>query len=318
MCIQVTFKVSPNAISSLVSVCGRMGYGLRIGPMTGPSGPALARVNLSARQAKGLGLLMSGTSGRPGTTSSASAALQSSLESRLQALTPGHGSTLYKMTWKQWATPSGRCRFRLRASVLRTSETGCTGWPTPAARDWKGATLERWGTNARPLNEVAVLAGWATPAAHEFAGNPEASIARKQALGIGNTCTILSQQAVLAGWPTAAASDGSGGKGFRTGVSMTGRMPDGSKVTMDLSASVKLAFHDLQQPARLTASGEMLTGSSAGMESSGQLNPAHSRWLMGLPAAWDACAPTATPSSRRKPQRSSARTWAPEPLSTSP
>jgi hypothetical protein len=299
-----TCEDSTSATSSPESAAGPSLFAAPAGQMIDLFGPVPVRANLSPRQAKELDLMTSGTSGRPSTGSSKSAALQSSLESKLRARTQSLGLTLYKMTWKPWAMPSGRLRSRLRASVLRTSETARTGWPTPSAK--------------------------------EFAGNPEASIARKQALGIGNTCTILAQVATMAGWATPAARDwhsASASEGFLAerlaqtrgkplseqafalagwptptvgnsmgsqsfeGLSATGKTPDGRKVAVSLNHVATMAT-----PARLTATGELLIGSSAGMESGGQLNPAHSRWLMGYPPEWDDCAVMAMqsmPSKRR-------------------
>jgi hypothetical protein len=99
----------------------------------------------------------------------------------------------------------------------------------------------------------------------------------------------LNEAVFLATWPTPLAADSRG----RAGAA--------AHKDSELPNAVCKVIHD--QPARLTATGEMLTGSSAGMESGGQLNPAHSRWLMGLPPEWDACAPTAMPSSRKQRQK---------------
>lgn len=60
-------------------------------------------------------------------------------------------------------------------------------------------------------------------------------------------------------------------------------------------------------PARLRSIGELLTGCSAGMNGGGQLSPAHSRWIMGYPPAWDDCAVTAMQSCPKPPRRSSKR-----------
>jgi hypothetical protein len=106
-----------------------------VGQMIDQSGQVRALANLSARQAREMDLLTSGTYGPHSSTSSPSADLQLSLESRLQAKLLTLGSTLYKMTWRPWVTPLGRLRFRLAASALPTNETGRTGWPTPNANE---------------------------------------------------------------------------------------------------------------------------------------------------------------------------------------
>jgi hypothetical protein len=58
-----------------------------------------------------------------------------------------------------------------------------------------------------------------------------------------------------------------------------------------------------EQTQQLAVSGETATGGGDATGSGGQLNPAYSRWLMGLPAVWCDCAVTGMQSCRklRKP-----------------
>jgi hypothetical protein len=330
---QIDWVDTLNATSSQASEDGASHCASQDGQTTVLFGPAPALANLSARQAEEQGKLMSGTSGRTGTTSSASANLQWFLANKLQARTASAGSTLYKLTWKQRDTPSQLKISALRASALRTSgsASGSSGWPTPMAgtpaqngnneagnndSSRKTVALAAWPTpqmrdfrsggedrvsnpdRSNNLNDFALMTGWPTPAANTYGEDLEREMARRARLkekhgngnGAGMTIALAAQ---MTGWPTPAQTDHKGGY-------EGGRIRNGKLSTDRLDVTAQLTG-----PARLTATGEMLTGSSAEMESGGQLNPAHSRWLMGYPPEWDDCAVTAMPSSRKSQPRGS-------------
>src|SRR5256885_14596544 len=124
-----------NATFSLESEVGAPPCASPGGQTTARSGRAVARANRSRLLAKDAGQLTLGISGQHGSGSSQSVSLQQSLENRLRARMELNGSILFRLTWKEWVTPSGRRICALRASARRTRANGFGSWPTTRSTD---------------------------------------------------------------------------------------------------------------------------------------------------------------------------------------
>jgi len=112
---------------------------------TDRAGPDRVRADLSPRQASVLGLLTSGTYGRPGNGTSGSSDLALFLGNKLRALLDMNGSILFSLTWKERATPAGRRFFLLRASALRMVDIDCGSLPTPTAKaNMLAPSMQKW------------------------------------------------------------------------------------------------------------------------------------------------------------------------------
>ncbi len=316
-----------NAISSPASPGGPLQLDLLGGPTTASSGPAAPRASRSPSRVKEKPRMTIGTCGPTSFASSVPDGPLSSWESRLRRRLARTGSTECLLTWKQRTTPAGRSLSQLVPSTRPIAGIDSGLWPTPMAhearlgyqrrrgdtqgsqeslttvvvnvsladkgvRSTEGAIREAQRNHGPDLAAVTAAALWPTPNASGFeAKDPERLQQRrkecKDRTGNGNGFGLTLGQLICLEKAHAAS----------VSLYPTPRASANENRTTKIPPSQLDGRHGLYLSS--VAIGMEPAGSSATTENSGALNPAFVCWLMGFPAAWDACAPTAMPSSRK-------------------
>jgi len=180
-------------------------------------------------------------------------------------------------------------------------------WPTPMAMDhWMTNNIRTDGRQKQLPNVVAEYRAttWPTPTKADGDGGHTmgtASVTGRREDGTKITVSLPGVVKIVSTWRTPATTE--------PGVTLERlETADGQPWTPGQRAYDKhtgrVAQVGLTHEVLATdLSGPTTSGSPEQTANRGALNPAFPCWLMGYPTEWDACAPTATPSSRRSRQK---------------